>query len=85
MKVPKGVHSHGVVSSFRAEISSFRVAGFIFSSFRMTLLRLFVFSHGVFLWGFFVLFFSVASFRHEKKKKQNGTIQQPLFRAYVHL
>ena len=49
-------------SSFRAEISSLRVAGFIFSSFRMALFRLFVFLHGVFS------SFRMASFRHEKLK-----------------
>ena len=42
---------------FRVGISTFRVAGFVISSFRVALFRLFVFSHGVFS------SFRVASFR----------------------
>ena len=53
IKVSNGVFSHGVFSSFRAEISSFRMAFFVFSHgvispFRMAFVRLFVFLHGVF-------------------------------------
>ena len=47
--------------SFRARFSSFRVAHFVFSSFRLALFRLFVISLGVFslfrlfAWRYFVL------------------------------
>ena len=46
--VSNGVFWHGVFSSFRAGVSSFRAAGFVFSSLRVALFRLVVFTHGVF-------------------------------------
>ena len=82
--VLNGVFSHGVFSSFHVGISTFRVAGFVISSFRVALFRLFVFSHGVissfrlFAWRLFVFsFFRVALFREEKTKRRNGTNQPP--------
>ena len=77
-KVSNGVFSNGVFSSFRAKISSFRVAVFLFflplshgviSSFRLFtwhFFRLFIFSHGAFS------SFRVASFRREKTKWQSS-------------
>ena len=56
LTVLNGVFSRGVFSSFRVGISTFRVAGFVISSFRVALFRLFVFSHGV------ISSFRVASF-----------------------
>ena len=51
------VFSCGVFSSFRVRISIFREAGFVISSFRMALFRLFA-------WRYFVISsFHVASFR----------------------
>ena len=52
--VLNGVFSHGVFSSFRVGISTFRVAGVVISSFRVALFRLL---HGV------ISSFRVASFR----------------------
>ena len=84
LTVLNGVFSRGVFSSFRVGISTFRVAGFVISSFRVALFRLFVFSHGVissfrlFAWRLFVFsFFRVALFRGEKTKRRNGTNQPP--------
>ena len=66
------VFSHGVFSSFRVGSSTFRVAGFIISSFRVALFRLFDFSHGVFssfrVASFRLFVFHVALFRDEKTK-----------------
>ena len=64
LTVLNGVFSRGVFSSFRVGISTFRVAGFVISSFRVALFRLFawryfVFSRGVlssfrfFAWRYF--------------------------------
>ena len=51
------VFLHGVFSSFRGGVSTFRVAGFVISFFRVALLRLFA-------WRYFVISsFRVASFR----------------------
>ena len=59
------VFSHGVFTTFR-------VAGFVISSFRVALFRLFVFSHGVFssfrVASFRLFVFRVALFRDEKTK-----------------
>ena len=41
MTVLNDVFSRGVFTSFRVEISTFRVAGFVISSFRVALFRLF--------------------------------------------
>ena len=76
IKVSNGVFSHGDFSPFRAEISSFRVAGFVslhgvVSSFRLFAWSFFS-SFRLFAWRFFVFSsFSVAS------KRRNGAIQRP--------
>ena len=54
MRKDNGVFSHGVFSSFGVGISTFRVAGFVLSSFCVAFFRLFVFSRGVI--SFFRLF-----------------------------
>ena len=57
LTVLNGVFSRGVFLSFRIGISTFRVAGFVISSFRVALFRLFA-------WRYFVCSsFRVASFR----------------------
>ena len=65
IKDSNGVFSHGIISSFRAEISSFHVAGFVFR-----------FLHGVIssfprAFFFFLVFstFRVACFPREKTKR----------------
>ena len=83
IKVSNGFFSHGVFffffffffSLFRAKISSFRVAGFVFSSFHMALFHLFVFLQGVissfrlFAWCLFVFSRGVFSPRKDEKTK----------------
>ena len=65
-----GVISHGVFSSFRARFSSFRVAHFVFSSFRLALFRLFVISLGVFsLFRLFAWRYFVLARRHNARRK----------------
>ena len=73
IKVSNGVFSHGVFSSFRAKISSFRGAGFVFSSFRMALFRLFAWRFFVrlFAWRLFISSRGVFSARKEEKTKWN--------------
>ena len=61
LKFQNGVISHGVFSSFRAEISSFRVVGFVFS-------------HGVSS-SFCMAFFRLFTWRLFAAKRRNGTIQ----------
>ena len=77
--VLNGVFSRGVCSSFRVGISTFRVVGFVISSFRMALFRLFVFSHGV------ISSFREASFRVFRVVLfwgRKGTNQPPYLPTY---
>ena len=75
MTVLNGVFSHGVFTSFRVGLSIFRVAGFVISSFRVALFRLFFFSHGVnslfrlFAWWVFVFSRCVFFFSQRKNEK----------------
>ena len=62
LTVLNGVFAVGVFSSFPVGISTFQVAGFVISFFRVALFRLFVFLRGVFS------FFRVALFLGEKMK-----------------
>ena len=75
-----GVISHGDFSSFRARFSSFGVAHFVISSFRLALFRRFVISRGVFRYLVFSLGV-ISSWRRavtpgEKTKKRNNEMAQ---------